>query len=269
MQRTAALAALAREYDELLGLADDLTAADWDAPSLRGDWSCRDVFAHVTSVDEAITRGNALLWGLPRYSGRAARAARVAAWRGRSIPELRGRTEERGRRLHAMLWAASRATWKQALPTPFGRHPLESLVAYRTHDLWIHNRDIAVALDRSVADPRRTAPSLTWLLALLPRRLGPALGEHAGRSVTVYVTGWVAAAFTWQVASRRLERIPDDRAWSEASVSDVRITVDTETFVTLGSGRGDISGAREDGRVTVEGDGGLGDAFLAALPRLA
>lgn len=269
MQRTAALAALAREYDEIFALVDDLAPEEWDAPSVRGDRSCRDVFAHIAATDEAVVRGSLVLGSLPGRDPERTREKSHARWRTRPLPELRGKAEVHAGRLVKLLWVASRVGWQLRLPTGYGRLGIGDLVVLRIHDLWIHNRDIAIAVGRPAPDPRRTAASLTWLSSAIPRRLGPPLRSFTGRRVCLRVGGGVSAAFAWEVGARGIELLSDQDAWSGPLVSDVRVTLDTEILVVCGTGREDPSTARRDGRIEVEGDTAFGEAFVDALPSLA
>lgn len=269
MQRTAALAALAREYDEIFTLVDDLDPEEWDTPSVTGNQSCRDVFAHIAATDAAVVTGSLLLGRLPGRDPERIREKSRARWRTRPLPELRGKAEVLAGRLVKLLWVASRVGWHLRLPAGDGRLCIGDLVVLRVHDLWIHNRDIATATGRPAPDPRRTAASLTWLSTALPRRLGPPLRNFAGRRACLRVGGEVSTAFTWDVGASGIELLSDREAWSGPLTSDTRVTLDTETFVACGTGREDPSTALGDGRIEIEGDTAFGDAFVEALPSLA
>jgi uncharacterized protein (TIGR03083 family) len=269
MQRTATLAALAREYDELLALVDELGPTDWDRPSLCEGWSCRDVLAHVVSTDRAVTTGRILLWHMPGRDAQAAGDKAIEAWRERSIAELRGTAEVMGRRLLKLLWGASRVAWDARVPTPFGRLPVRALAEERIHDLWVHNRDISVAVEMGEPDARRTAASLGWMRSVLPSRLRPALEAHVGREVFVRVGGGVSTAFRWQIGSAEVTDFPVEDAWSEPPKADVTITLDADTFVVCGSGRREPTAAARGGDITIQGDPVLAESFLRALPVLA
>jgi uncharacterized protein (TIGR03083 family) len=123
---------------ERAGLADlleDLSPAEWDAPSLCDAWRVRDVGVHLTQAHMGL--GPALI-GAVRARGSFDGMIRDSALRAAPLPR-----EECARRLRAM--AGSRRT------APFIT-PLEPLI-----DVLVHGQDIALPLGRTRQMPPAAA----------------------------------------------------------------------------------------------------------------
>lgn len=121
------------ERADLADLLDDLSPAEWAAPSLCESWRVRDVAAHLTLAHMGV---GAALRELVRARGGFDRMIRDTALR---VPDLPA--PEYGRRIRAMVGSRRTAP---------GVTPLEPLI-----DVLVHGQDIAVPLGR----PRRVPPA--------------------------------------------------------------------------------------------------------------
>ncbi|SNS93750.1 TIGR03083 family protein [Geodermatophilus pulveris] len=119
----------------LADLLDDLSPAEWEAPSLCAGWRVRDVAAHLTQAHMGYREA---LVAAVRAGGSFDRMVRDAALRAGPLPP-----EECSRRLRAMVGSRRRAPMVG---------PVEPLT-----DVLVHGQDIAVPLGR--ARPVPPAPA--------------------------------------------------------------------------------------------------------------
>ena len=127
----------------LADLLDDLSPAEWTAPSLCDAWRVRDVAAHLTLAHMG---PGAALVGAVRARGSFDRMIRDTALRVGLLP-----TDEYGRRIRAMEGSRRRAPVVS---------PLEPLI-----DVLVHGQDIAVPLGRErpvPADAAAAAATRVW-----------------------------------------------------------------------------------------------------------
>jgi len=151
-------------------LLDDLTAAEWDQPSLCAGWTVRDVAAHLTlqqmGLREAVTT--------------------MIRWRG-SID--RTTLEAARRRAAALTPARIAAEIRETAPNRrhnFGVTPLETLI-----DLLVHEQDMAIPLGRRrPMPPEAAAVAATRLLTMrFPPPL-PSVRRMAGVRLTATDAAW-------------------------------------------------------------------------------
>lgn len=151
-------------------LLDDLTAAEWDQPSLCAGWTVRDVAAHLTlqqmGLREAVTT--------------------MIRWRG----SMDRTTQEAARRRAAAL-SPARIAAEIRETAPNRRHnigvtPLETLI-----DLLVHEQDMAIPLGRRRAmPPEAAAVAATRLLSMrFPPPL-PSVRRMAGVRLTATDMAW-------------------------------------------------------------------------------
>jgi uncharacterized protein (TIGR03083 family) len=131
--------AIDAERSSLADLLDELTPAEWAAPSLCDAWRVGDVAAHLTLAH--MSRREAAVGAL-RARGSFDRMIRDTALRAAGLPRA-----EYSRRLRAM--AGSRRTAPFVTPT-------EPLI-----DVLVHGQDIAVPLGRDRPVPAAAAVTAT------------------------------------------------------------------------------------------------------------
>ena len=149
------LTALAAQHAELAELVDQCSNDDWQRPTPCVGWDVADVLLHLTQTDELATasaRGELppLADGLmgsresQAMSVDDAAAAQVAAERATGGQAIRRRWHDASRGMLAAFDAADphrRVTWVT------NQLSVETLVATRLSECWIHTGDIASALD--------------------------------------------------------------------------------------------------------------------------
>jgi uncharacterized protein (TIGR03083 family) len=155
-----------------------LSDADLATPALPG-WSVGDVFRHLAASDRSAVTGQLLLHLLP---GRRAEELEpvndvlVAELRDLTAGELARELEVWGRRFARLVRAVPGPLGRAHVPSSFGTVPLLWLATLRVYDEWVHQADVARALDQP--EPAMDGPTRD-LLGWFQRRALPA--EALGR----------------------------------------------------------------------------------------
>jgi uncharacterized protein (TIGR03084 family) len=148
------LTALAAQHAELAELVDNCSNDDWERPSPCVGWDVADVLLHLAQTDElAATSARGELPDLSdgligaresqAVSVDDAAAAQVAADRATGGPAIRQRWHDASRGMQSAFAAADphqRVTWVS------NRLSVQTIVATRLSECWIHTGDIASAL---------------------------------------------------------------------------------------------------------------------------
>jgi uncharacterized protein (TIGR03083 family) len=236
-------AAMAAALDALLG---ELDALDWARIAAYGDWSVHDLVAHLAATDSLLADQLRLAPHEDTIDSRT--DATVARERARQPEET------------WMLWRAQAAelcgelaAWSgdQVVALPPMAMPLADIMAARAFETWIHTKDIAVAVGRSLPAP--PGEHLHRIADLGARSLPAAMtrGDVVlnGQSVRLLLTG--EGGGSWLVP----------RAGSPA----VELELDALAFCLLMGDR--LAPADVD--VAIRGDAGLGRDVLGAAASLA
>jgi uncharacterized protein (TIGR03083 family) len=173
MDADAVWAAIDGERLDLADLLDDLTAAEWEQPSLCRGWRVRDVAAHLALAQTGTARA---ALDLLRAGGRLQRMIHDTAVRHAASPR-----EQLTAQIRAM--AGSRRT------AP-GVTPLEPLL-----DVLVHGQDVAVPLGRSRAMPVQaaaTAATRVWGMPWPMSTTFRARRRLAGRRLVATDIDWAA-----------------------------------------------------------------------------
>jgi uncharacterized protein (TIGR03083 family) len=135
---------------------------------------------------------------------------------------------------------------------------LESALARRVFDIWVHEQDLRRALDRpGDLDSPGALITRDLMLSALPRVVAKDAGAAPRSAVVFDVHGPMEFMRTVRVDA-------DGKGSIDGSVSlgpSVTITLDWETYVRLACGRVRPEAVAE--RVKIEGDQQLADAVLA------
>ena len=166
------LTALVEQHAELAGLVDECSSAGWERPTPCVGWDVADVLLHLALTDELAIAGargelapsaDGLMGAREGHAVSVddAAAAQVAAERAVGGEAIRRRWREASRGLLAAFAAADphrRVTWVT------NQLSVETLVATRLSECWIHTGDIAAALDVRLepTDRLRHVTRLAW-----------------------------------------------------------------------------------------------------------
>lgn len=217
--------------DAILSL--DLTDEEWETPTDLPGWTARDVLAHLVHLERVLVVGDDqdVAGGgttvQPDYT-----EAGVAARRHHPAGELRAELAEL---VHARARALADLPEDGSQPapgTPGGvAWSLETLLRNRAFDMWVHEQDIRRAVGRpGNLDSPGAVLTTNMLAAALPIIVARRAKAPAGAAVRVVVTGPVAVDTTIVVGE-------DGRARPGDAEPTTTITMDTETFTVLGTGR--------------------------------
>jgi uncharacterized protein (TIGR03084 family) len=166
------LIALAAQHAELAEVVDACTADDWERPTRCEGWDVASVLLHLAQTDEFATASahgqlDRFRYGLlgdrerQTVSVDDAAAAQVDADRPAGGDAIRQRWHDASRAMRAAFDAGNphqRVTWVS------GQLSLQTLVATRLSECWIHTGDIASALgiELQPTDRLRYIARLAW-----------------------------------------------------------------------------------------------------------
>lgn len=173
MDLDAVWATIDSERSDLAGLLDDLTAAEWEQPSLCRDWRVRDVVAHLALAQTGAARAAV---DLLRAGGRLQRMIHDSAVRHAALPTGQLVAQIRG-------MAGSRRT------AP-GVSPLEPLL-----DVLVHGQDVAVPLGRPRTMPVAAAATAATRVWTMPWPMSTTFSPRkrlAGRRLVATDVEWTA-----------------------------------------------------------------------------
>jgi uncharacterized protein (TIGR03083 family) len=236
--------ALASFGDTVRGLAPD----QWGAQSLCPAWTVRDVVLHVTSVEAAL-----LGWRPGGEHPFAGLGTIVEDLTGLDDAALLARFDELAAARLAELATMTDAEFDAPSVTPAGPGTYGRFMRIRVFDIWVHERDIRVALDLPGDDGGPAAElALDEAQSAIGYIVGKKVGMPDGTSIAIQLTGPVVRRMCAQVDGRakEVDRIDEPT---------VTVTTDSLTFMLLAGGRIDPEGPIADGRITWTGDAVLGD----------
>ena len=224
--------------------------------SLCPDWDVRGVVAHAIGVEVVLDGWDPSAESPPPFGKMGEFAAAVAEVEpDRLASTVAEVTASRLGHLRSMDPGVVDAP----SITPTGVKTYADFLRIRVFDLWVHARDIAIPLGRSLdAGGLAAELALDEVVGSFGDIVGKKVGLPDGRSVVVHVTGDV---------ERNVAVVVDGKARPVDSVDDpsVELTADVETFVLLAAGRIDPQSRIDDGRITWSGDAEWGERMARHL----
>jgi uncharacterized protein (TIGR03083 family) len=168
-------APLVRQRDRLAGLLGELTDDEWARPSRCAGWTVQDVVTHLITVNQfwtlSITSGldAAPTRYLDGFDPVATPAQLVDGARGASPADTLARFVASNQALADTVSPLDEAGWSALAEAPPGLLSVRAVVLHGLWDAWIHERDIALPLGRTVArEPDEIIGSLAYVAALGP-----------------------------------------------------------------------------------------------------
>ena len=244
-------AALEESFNALETLGADLTAAEWETPSLCPDWTVRGVFQHVVGIENALVSWIPNTADTPPPFSLAATFAKEVAELGAPafMERVRGVFARRRQDL-SVLGASDLA---QPSWTPVGPGSLGRFMEIRVFDFWVHERDISTPLGRPTDDTgARAKIALAEVEGSLGYIVGKKVGLPDGRSIVFHLSGPLARDIAVVVDGRA-------RVVERVTQADVEIWTDTLTFIQLACGRVDPQEPIDLGTILWRGDAELGE----------
>ena len=256
--------ALDQCFGSLTALCETLSDSDWSQATDCPGWSVQDNLSHLIGIER-------MLEGLPPTAHKAAPAAHVKnpigesneneidSRRHRSGADVLAEWKEIAAARIAALRAAGDDYFDAPAMTPTGPGTVGDFLSIRVLDSWVHEQDMRRAVGKpGNLDGPAAEHTVDRLLRTVPIVVGKRAGTPDGNSVVIDITGGVQRHIICSVAGGR------------ASLSDVepeaplaRLTMDTETFLILATGRrapGTMLGA-----VELAGDVTLGNKIVTTL----
>lgn len=177
---------VARQRRRLESLLAELDDEEWRSPSRCDGWSVQDVVAHLVGVNAFWE--SSIAAGLAGTPSRVLAAFDPAAHPPRMIEPMRtlGPQEVLEQLVQSddgflgALAPLDDAGWSTAAESPAGHVEIRFLAQHALWDGWIHERDVAIPLDREPArEPDEIASCLKYAVAI-----GPALASSRPGAVT-------------------------------------------------------------------------------------
>lgn len=171
--------------------------ADFARPTACPGWSVQDQLAHVASVESLLMGADPLTAEVPDYphirhemgafmeEGVEARRA----WAGAAVVDELESVLAQGE----STYAAPGLEIDSPVASPLGEMTVGDLLTLRIMDVWVHEQDVRLTLDRPGGwDTGAAAVFVAATFARLPRLVGPVL--RPGEAIVVAITGPVEGA---------------------------------------------------------------------------
>ena len=258
------IAALGQCFDSITTLCNTLTESDWSRVTDCPGWSVQDNLSHLIGIER-------MLEGLPPTTHKAAPAAHVKNPIGEANEnEIDSRRHLSGAAVlaewadiatqrMATLRGASDEYFDAAAMTPTGPGTVGDFLSIRVLDSWVHEQDMrrAVGKPGNLAGPA-AEHTVDRLLRTVPIVVGKRAGTPEGASVVIDITGGVQRHVVCTVTDGRATV-----SSTEPEAPLARITLDTEAFVVLATGR--VTADSLGDRVSYAGDVEHGRKVTGAL----
>lgn len=264
-QREHIVEVLTKEWEDIATLLEQLDDAAWSTPTDLPGWDVKAVVAHIIGIE-------ATLAGDPQPAApqdlaqrdhvRNDMGERNEAWvellrrepPADMLRRLREVTARRAEQLRTMTDEDfSAPSW-----TPAGNDTYARFMQIRIFDCWMHEQDVRHAVGRpGNEDGAAAIESIGETTRVLGYVVGKLAGAPDGSAVTFSLTGPVTKELHVVVDGRGAVVDSLDRA------PDVRISLDSSTFMRLAGGRVDARAVLD--RIQMEGDVDLGAQIVGHL----
>ena len=235
---------------------DGFATDDLATPSLCPDWDVRGVLGHAIGVETVLDGWEPSAESAPPFARMAEFAADIADLDpDRVAARVAEVTASRLDHLRSMDPAAVDAP----SITPTGVRTYADFLRIRVFDLWVHARDIAIPLGRSLDTGGIAAElALDEVAGSIGYIVGKKVGLPDGYSAVVHIAGGV---------ERDIAVVVDGKARSVDAVDhpSVELTADVESFILLAAGRVDPQSRIDSGRIAWSGDDEWGERMARHL----
>ncbi|MFI1466999.1 maleylpyruvate isomerase family mycothiol-dependent enzyme [Streptomyces wuyuanensis] len=258
--------AWAHSVEAISELVQPLAEGEWNRATPCPGWSVRDIVSHVIGMECEMLGDPRPIHTLPRdlYHVRSEFARymemQVDVRRHHTAPEMTAELEYTIIRRNRQLRNESRAP-ETMVRAPLGaEQTLELAYRMRAFDIWVHEQDLRVALNKpGNLDSPGALVARDNFLAVLPRVVAKDAGAPPHSAVVFDVHGPVEFLRTVRVDADGRGTIDGAPSLGPAAT----LTLDWETYVRLAAGR--VRPAAVADRIKVEGDGELAGAILESF----
>jgi len=262
------LTALFDVFDSLSALGGELTEAQWKTATDLPGWTVQDNLSHLVGIER-------VLQGHPPTQHRATDLAvvknpigemnehEVDARRGLPGAAVLAEWNDIVAQRHATLTTADDDYFAQPAMTPTGPGTLGDFLSIRVLDCWLHEQDMrrAAGLPGHLGGPA-AEHTLDRLIRTLPVVVGKRAGTPEGASVVLTITGEVQRVVPVTVREGRAALVPQV---PPGSALLAEVTLGTEAFAVLATGRGTLEHPAVADQWRVTGDEVLGRRILEQL----
>ena len=256
---------LAATWNAIADLCQGLQPEEWDLDTDCPGWTVRDQIAHLIGT-ESVLLGRSAPAPVPEAPhiknpiGQM-NEAWVETFRGRPGAEVAAVFGD----VTALRVDALRAMSAEEMDAetigPVGPQPYREFLQVRLMDCWVHEQDVRRATGRpGQFEGSAAEAALSRLTGSLPFVVGKRCAAADGTSVVVRLRGPLARTMTVAVEGGRARFVG-----GEPAAPAVTLTMSTETYACLASGRWAAAEVLADGRAQIEGDQSLGRAVLEQL----
>jgi uncharacterized protein (TIGR03083 family) len=260
----AAQAALEETWSSLAGACHALATQEWALATECPGWDVKDQLSHLIGIERLLRGDPAPVWDGPlgehvKTDFAAMNEPSVAVRRSEPGDAVLAEFNEVTASRLATLGALSDDEWAVVGWSPIGDVPYARFMETRVFDSWVHEQDVRHALDRPGGTGNRaSAAGVGQVQAALGMIVGKKAAAPEGSVVRFKVSGdpGDARIVTLAIEGKRANPVGDD---TEATVTLSMSAVD---FVRLGCGRATAAAVGEEGGLSVEGDGALGQKIL-------
>lgn len=262
------LIALFDVFDSLSQLGAALTEAQWKTATDLPGWTVQDNLSHLASFER-------VLQGYERTQHRAADLSvaknpigemnehEVDARRSLKGAEVLAEWNDIATERRATLASATDDYFAQPTMTPTGPGTVGDFLSIRVLDCWLHEQDMrrAAGVPGHLGGPA-AEHTIDRLIRTLPIVVGKRAATPEGATVTLTITGEVQRRIVVTVRDGRAGVVPQV---PEGSPVVAEVTLSTEAFVVLATGRGTPQHPAVAGRWSVAQDQSLGRRIIDQL----
>ena len=257
---------LERVWDSMAELCATLSEQEWKLATDCPKWSVQDHVAHIVGTESRLAGRP-----VPNHTPEDMEHVKNDIGKGNEVwvDFLRPRSgadvlevfrEVTAARLQRMR-SMSADDFSEPTQTPVGLGTIRDFMVIRIFDCWVHEQDVRRAIGRpGHMEGPVVVHSMDRMARAMPFVVGKKAAAPDGTTVVFAVTGPAGRTMAISVDGGRANFLDTSPA-----NSNLRLTMDVETFTCLGNGRWEGGHALASGKVRIDGDRMLGEAIVTRM----